>query len=645
MMTAESVAQSLKKPTRSGKQWQACCPAHNDNNPSLSIVDAEDGKVLVNCHAGCTQEAVIEELKKLGAWTGAGEPPKPNGKRKVVAKYDYTNGDGRLVYQVVRYEPKDFRQRQSDGAGGWKWSMTGVERLPYHLPDLLAADGETVFVVEGEKDADALACHGLVATCNAGGAKNWRKELNKYFAGKTVVVIHDNDQAGREHAKVVASNLHGLASSVRVADLAKDNPDLAEKGDVSDWLTLGGDPLRLVNYCQSLPEWVANDNSEISELPDGKSLPRALPFILGDPSKIPPREFIYGRHYIRGFATATAGVGGVGKSTIIVAEAIAVATGKNLLGDVVTERCPVWYVNLEDPIDEIKHRVTAKAQHYDITGEQQENRLFLTSGRSAFFVIAEDVKDGVKIIASVVDAIALEIRAKGIGLVIIDPFVKAHRVSENANERIDAVITTFAEVAELTGACIELVPRLRKGIGERGSDDIRGASSFVGAVRFTRIVNVMTDKEASEAGIEDDPRRYLRVDDGKRNMSPPAGKRTWRRLASVGLGDATESQPSDSVGVAETWKWPDAFEDVNVEKLREVQRRVGDGEYRESAHAKDWVGHLVAEVLELDIEIIADKSKVKKILKTWLKNGALVKVEKAGEDRKVRPYVEAGKLA
>ena len=153
----------------------------------------------------------------------------------------------------------------------------------------------------------------------------------------------------------------------------------------------------------------------------------------------------------------------------------------------------------------------------------------------------------------------------------------------------------------------------------------------------------MTGKEADDAGIKDDHRRYLRVDDGKRNMSPPADKRIWRRLASVDLGNATESRPSDSVGVAESWKWPDPFKDMNIEKLREIQQRISEGEFRENAQAKGWVGHLVAEVLELDIENNADKSRVKKILKTWIKSGALVKVEKAGEDRKVRPYIEVGK--
>jgi len=190
-----------------------------------------------------------------------------------------------------------------------------------------------------------------------------------------------------------------------------------------------------------------------------------------------------------------------------------------------------------------------------------------------------------------------------------------------------------------------LVPYLRKGFGERGSDDIRGASSFVAAVRSTRIVNVMTAEDAKKAGIEDEHRRYLRVDDGKRNMAPPADKTIWRKIESVDLGNETETRPSDNVGVAVIWKWPDPFDDVTVEHLREVQRRVAAGNYRANVQANDWVGKVVAEALDLDIEDTADKTKVKGILKTWLKSGALVKVEKEGEDRKLRPFIEVGEWA
>jgi putative DNA primase/helicase len=146
-------------------------------------------------------------------------PPPPLG--RIVATYDYPDENDTLVLQVVRFEPKDFRQRQPDGRGGWWWSVKNVRPVPYRLPEVLKAiaDQRIIVIVEGEKDVDALREHGFTATCNAGGAKKWRPELTSYFCGADVVLIPDNDQAGREHANVVGSALKNVTVRVRTLDL------------------------------------------------------------------------------------------------------------------------------------------------------------------------------------------------------------------------------------------------------------------------------------------------------------------------------------------------------------------------------------------------------------------------------------------
>ena len=167
----------------------------------------------------------------------------------IVATYDYRDEAGELLMQVVRMEPKTFRQRRPDG-DGWNWSVKGVRQVPYRLPELLAAPGATVFVVEGEKDADRLTSLGLVATCNVGGAGKWREDHSEFLRERHVVVLPDNDGAGRAHAKKVIKTLRGIAADVRVIEL----PDLPEKGDVSDWLDAGGTAdalLELVNVHES----------------------------------------------------------------------------------------------------------------------------------------------------------------------------------------------------------------------------------------------------------------------------------------------------------------------------------------------------------------------------------------------------------
>jgi hypothetical protein len=174
--------------------------------------------------------------------------------RKIVATYDYADLDGKTVFQVVRMEPKDFRQRRPDpqAPDGWSWSVKGVKQVPYRLADLFALEGRgTVYVVEGEKDADLLSSHGLTATCNAGGAGKWPEDLSAYFDGLDVVIVPDNDEAGRKHADVVAASVRDYANSVRVLTL----PALPVKGDVSDWIADGNDAKALPDFAARAPLW------------------------------------------------------------------------------------------------------------------------------------------------------------------------------------------------------------------------------------------------------------------------------------------------------------------------------------------------------------------------------------------------------
>ena len=157
-------------------------------------------------------------------------------KARVVACYDYRAEDGSLLFQVQRFEPKQFVQRRPDG-DGWQYKVKGTRQVPYRLPELVAAPlSSTVYIVEGEKDVDRLASLGLVATCNAGGAGKWKSCHAEHLKDRTVILIPDNDDAGREHVQKVAKSLKGIAAHVRILEL----PGLPEKGDVSDWLDTGG---------------------------------------------------------------------------------------------------------------------------------------------------------------------------------------------------------------------------------------------------------------------------------------------------------------------------------------------------------------------------------------------------------------------
>jgi putative DNA primase/helicase len=233
-MSAAEVAFALGG-RANGTGWKAHCPCHNDDNASLSIGEGSDGRVLFHCHAGCSQDELVAHVRGRGFDLSGKQRRQRKPAGGIVAEYDYLDRDGVVRYRVVRREPKDFRQCQPDGNGGWKWSMTGVEPLPYRLPEMLAEPHKPVYVVEGEKDADRLAKDGLVATCNSGGAGKFRDELSIWFKDRDVVILPDNDEPGRKHAIEVALKLRDVARRTRIVAL----PGLSLKGDASDWLDAG----------------------------------------------------------------------------------------------------------------------------------------------------------------------------------------------------------------------------------------------------------------------------------------------------------------------------------------------------------------------------------------------------------------------
>jgi len=242
-----SKLEAVKK-TPSG--WDARCPAHDDRRASLSVGIGDDGRILLHCHAGCPAEAIVNEI----GLTMRDLMPSDNGnaRQRIVATYDYRDADGQLVFQAVRFHPKGFRQRQPDGNGGWVWNLQGVNRVPYRLPELLAADSTApVFIPEGERDCDRLIGLGLAATCNAGGAGKWTAAYSSHLRGRNVAILPDNDSPGRQHAQKVAQSLQGTAASVKILRL----PGLPEKGDVSDWLDNGGTVDELRQLADAASEW------------------------------------------------------------------------------------------------------------------------------------------------------------------------------------------------------------------------------------------------------------------------------------------------------------------------------------------------------------------------------------------------------
>jgi hypothetical protein len=299
--------------------WTARCPAHTDDSPSLSISEGKDGRILLCRHAGCTTEAICRALGLTVADLFNAKPQR-NGKRAEVAAYPYTDQAGKVLFEVVRFEPKDFRQRKPDGT----WSVKGVRRVPFHLPQLIAAvkAGRPVYVAEGEKDVLALEAAGLPATCNPGGAGKWLPEFARHFAGAEVVIIADKDKAGRDHAADVAGKLQGTAASVKILEL----PDLDGKRvkDAADYFAAGGTAADLDALAEATPPWT----------PEAPSLPiiaRPLSELVR-PAPGDAGELLKSRYLCRGAGLLLCGPTGIGKSALAMQAAILWALGRDCFG-------------------------------------------------------------------------------------------------------------------------------------------------------------------------------------------------------------------------------------------------------------------------------------------------------------------------
>ena len=250
--TLQEVLDQLESVTKSGNEYKARCPAHDDTNPSLSITK-KDGMVLLYCHAGCTQQAVLDAL---GIAQSARPEPKKRAKKSlgtIVKVYDYVDASGQVLHQTVRYEPKAFRQRRPDPdkPGKYLWSLKGITPVLYRLPNVIqaVAAGETILVCEGEKDADTAVSLGYVATTNPMGSKKWNASYSQTLKGANIVLIPDQDDAGKVHEKTVIWALIRAGCTVRVVNLlAKDFTAWVDAGNTDLTPLLNVEPLTTLEY-------------------------------------------------------------------------------------------------------------------------------------------------------------------------------------------------------------------------------------------------------------------------------------------------------------------------------------------------------------------------------------------------------------
>jgi hypothetical protein len=341
-----------------------------------------------------------------------------------------------------------------------------------------------------------------------------------------------------------------------------------------------------------------------------------------DDSWIPPREFLLGTTFCRQFTSMLQAPGGIGKTSVRIAQAIAVASGRPITGEHVFQRCRVLVICLEDDINELRRRIRACRKHHDI--DSLKGWLFYCApgGRSGKLMIGEGAKrEPGDLAGHIVD----QIRKLKIDLVIIDPLKKAHGVNENNNSDMDEVMDLVTSIAVEHNVAVDLPHHTAKGTPEAGNAEKgRGASATKDAARLVKTLTAMTPEEAAAFALKaDDRRRYVRYDYAKDNIAP-AGDTKWFKLVNVQLGNATDLYPSgDSVQAIETWTPPNAWSGMNSSLanriLDAIQAGMPNGErYSDASKATARAAWQVVSKFTGK-----EEGPSREIVRTWVKNGVL----------------------
>ena len=535
----------------------------------------------------------------------------------------------------------NFRQRRPDPnrPSEWIWSK-GEREVPYRLPDLIEqlALRRTILIVEGEKDVDNLWRIGVPATCNAGGAGKWSADLDQFFHGADVCIITDHDpQAcdpktaelrfhangrpilpGHDHADDVARHLSGVAARVRIIDLAKHWPDIPPKSDISDWLALGHtredlDALidQAADYCGVAPtaglgQWNAARDLEPP----------------------PPRGWLLGNTFCRGFVSSLIGDGGVGKTALRYLQYLALATNRPFTGEHVFQRSRVLIVSLEDDADELRRRVLAARLHYNIPLSELDGWLFLAAPGAAAGKLKSMNEKGQIIDGQLKARLEAAIAGHRIDLVALDPFVKSHTIEENANMAIDTVAQLLSDLAAKHNIAVDVPHHISKGAGEPGNAQrARGASSLIDAVRLAYTLTPMNPDEAKSFNVPEDQRRqYVRLDRAKINLARSGGPANWFKLVGVALGNGTELYPSgDEVQTVEPWSPPDTWAETDDALLNrilsEIDAGMPDGTFY-SAGPKASTRAAWSVICKFAPQ--KSEAQAREMIRVWIKNGLLV---------------------
>ncbi|MAT68932.1 MAG: hypothetical protein CMJ58_05355 [Planctomycetaceae bacterium] len=525
MTPTEQVLAALRDrdcdPRRSGKSWSARCPAHEDRRPSLTVSEGDDGRALLQCHAGCPAESVCRALgltlADLMPATKTDARPPANGTRRrrgdtaprrdagfptaqaaidalqrkygpASARWTYHDARGEPVGVVARWDrpdgKKDIRPVSRQGE---RWTVGGMSppRPLYALTDLAGAP--RVYVTEGEKAADATRSLGLTATTSAHGANSPGKTDWAPLAGRECIILPDHDAPGEKYAQTVAGILAKLSPPAAAKLLRL--PGLPEHGDIADWVAKRPN-IDAAELRRQVEELADRAEPLAAAGGDGADSGAYRP-VLTRMADIEPRPitWLWSQRIAAGRITLAVGMPGAGKSFLTCDLAARVSTGTPFPDGSPCQRGSVVFITAEDdPHDTIRPRLDA--HRADVS------RIHLLSG-----VVRVENNKAQELMFTLADADILRQALQAIPdcrLVVIDPIGSflGGRCDAHRDNEVRGVLAPIAKLAEQFGPAVLMVAHRRKSAGAIADDTALGSRAFTGIARS--VWHLSRDPEARD---------------------------------------------------------------------------------------------------------------------------------------------------
>lgn len=534
-----------------GSNWRCVCPAHDDTTPSLDVMAGRDGRVLFQCRSrGCTSGAITSAigLTIRDLFADDHGAAKASFEERIVCTYPYRDETGKELFQAVRLwapppKNKDFRQRRRDGKK-WAWSLGNVRRVLYRLPELLAADpGAIVYVCEGEKDVENMVKCGLVATTNPMGAGKWKREYAEFLRGRHVVILQDNDDAGRDHAEAVRESLVGVVASAKIVQL----PSLPEKGDVSDWIQAevegSGESLdftaigaKLARFCAEYQHEQRNGVHHEPIDPEREAEKGALPllFYADVQPALNTADFVEDL-LIDGAMSVVYGESGCGKTFFMLDLALHVAAGLTWRDRAVEQR-GILYLALEGSHG-IRNRISAFRRAHDILDLPL-----------AVVPIALDLRDASADTERVIDAAkraAIRL-SRPVGMIVVDTLSRG-LAGGNENDPVDmgGFVRNVDRIRQELPAHTSIIHHCGKDTakGARGWSGLRAATDTEIEVSHDAATRTSTAKVTKQRDLDcsgEFPFRLESVHLGTNRRGKPVASCVVRAIAAEEVNNKAE---------------------------------------------------------------------------------------------------------